>query len=407
LEQTELCVLWGRAAVESHADVFAQLAERCGQAGGMHWFGYFLGGVGRFWKHPCAVVFARAGADLSSLQADDLVATVLYFELRVLGIGTGAFSTDDKEAIRTVIAPEGLRSRVAAQAAEVLLRERAQVVLTTYACVSEEAPGAGSMVNCAELLLADRCRRVKKQIALQPTYDEMLARLGKRTRTNLRYYRKKFLEKMECEYVADARQSVTEAEAAALNSGALNRVAGAEALRRHRCSRDLPGSFLVALRGADRELLSLIGGWRHGTTTVLMYQVNAAGYERDSMTTVMRSFFLRSEIERGARKLICYRGTHHSMGHSFDDEVVRDLVVRRRTMRASILCRLAGLMVTARGGSSTFFAMALSGRPEKHVSTPTFGTATVGRTKRNAAMAAGCEDLLVPAGIPASLQDKG
>ena len=52
--------------------------------------------------------------------------------------------------------------------------------------------------------------------------------------------------------------------------------------------------------------------------TVLHWQMNAAGYEKLSVGTAMRSYFLEHEVGRGAKKLIYYGGTPHSMGHSFE-----------------------------------------------------------------------------------------
>ena len=93
------------------------------------------------------------------------------------------------------------------------------------------------------------------------------------------------------------------------------------------------------------------------------------------MSTVMRSFFLESEIERGTRTLIFYHGTNHSMSHAFETDIARDFVVRRKSMRAAAMHKLAGLLVSPHhyaetpyfGGSGRFFASVLtSDRLEWH-----------------------------------------
>jgi hypothetical protein len=261
-----------------------------------------------------------------------------------------------------------MRSQVTAQAIDVLLQQRAHVVLASYRRTPLDETNAGSLLGRPGTLWAEHSREVKKQqIALGKTYDETLARFGKRTRINLRYYRKRLLATMRCEFVADACAVMSEDELAAMNIASLNPVPPAECLRRFRASRDLPGGFLIGLRGAEGQWLSALGGWRQGATTLMYYQINIAGYEKYSLNTVMRSYFLESEIERGTHTLVFYHGTNHPMSHVFDIENVSDLMVRRRSMRARISRRLARLLVSPQyyaearylGGSNTFFAAAL------------------------------------------------
>ena len=367
-EPAEAWSLDGREAVLAQARLLEQLAERCGQCGAMSWLGYFLGGSGARWKRPCVVVFLRPGADRTALQPGDLRAAALFYQLAAFGLRTGAFATDDWEGRRTIIAPAGMRSHVTAQAIDVLLRRRAHVVLTSYRRTPLDKTDAGSLLGRPGTFWAEHTREVKKQqIALGNTYDETLARFGKRTRINLRYYRKRLLATMKCEFVADACAVMSEDDLAAMNAVSLNPVPPAECLRRYHASRDLPGGFLIGLRGTQGQWLSALGGWRQGATTLMYYQINTAGYEKYSLNTVMRSYFLENEIERGTHTLVFYHGTNHPMSRAFDIEHVCDLVVRRRSIRARILRWLARLLVSPRfyteapylGGSTTFFAAAL------------------------------------------------
>lgn len=369
LEPIETFVVDGCDAVLGQARLLEQLAERCDQHGAMHWLGYFLGGSGARWKRPCAVLFLRPGADRRALKPDDLYAAALFYQLTAAGIRAGAFATDDWEGRRTIVAPPGMRSQVTAQAIDVLLQHGGHVVLASYRCTPQDKTHAGPLLGRPGTLWSENRREVnKQQIALSATYDETLARFGKRTRINLRYYRKRLLAIMKCEFVADVCAAMSEAELAAMNATSLNPVPMAECLRRYRASRDLPGGFLIGLRGPEGQWLSVLGGWRQGATTLMYYQINSAGYEKYSLNTVMRSYFLESEIERGTKTLVFYHGTNHPMSHAFDVEDVRDLVVRRRSIRARLFRRLARLFVSPRyyvdapylGGSTTFFAAALA-----------------------------------------------
>jgi hypothetical protein len=92
--------------------------------------------------------------------------------------------------------------------------------------------------------------------------------------------------------------------------------------------------------------LSLIGGWRQGKTTVLHWQMNAAGYGKNSIGTAMRAFFLEDEIARGNEFLLIHGGTGHSMRRAFSRHTVADLIVRRKSMRSVLLRWCSRLFAT-------------------------------------------------------------
>lgn len=363
----EAKILEGRETILDHARLLEQFAGRCGQSGSMHWLGYFLGGAGARWKRPYVVLLLRPGADAASLKLDDIRGAVLCYEFSAFGVHTGAFATDDWEGLRTVIAEPMLRRQVTALATRALIQRGAHLVLTTYTAPGETR--AEPMLEYPNTLWATHDRRVTKQrLVLGPTYEETLAKFGKRTRNHLRYYRRRLLAEMDCEFLPDAGSVLREEDLLRLNAGSRNPLPPSECKRRYYATRDQNGGFLIGLRRVDGELLSIIGGWRQGTTTVMHHQLNAGGYESYSLSTVMRSFFLESEVERGTQTLIFYHGTNHSMSHAFEAEIARDYVVRRKSLRAAAIHRIAGFLVSPRhypnaayfGGSGTFFASVLT-----------------------------------------------
>jgi hypothetical protein len=367
-EPVAVCVLEGHSAVLEQSALLEHLAERCGQAGAMHWLGYFLSGSGARWKRPCLVLFLGHTADPANLRAADVHAAALFYQLSIFGLATGAFSTDDWEGRRTVIAPEGIRSQVTALAVEALLVRTAHVVLATYR-LSEHDAARASLLLAPGVVWAEHGREIAKQtLNLEPTYEETLAKFGKRTRRNLRYHRRQVMEKTDCEFVADVCAAMTEEEFLCMNTSSLNPVPPTECMRRYRAARDLVGGFLLGLRDPAGNWLSVLGGWRQGATTVMYFQMNAAGHEKDSLNTVMRGYFLELEVARGTRSVVFYHGTNHSMSRAFEVENVLDLVVRRRSVRARVLRRLAACFVSPSyygeapyfRGSTTFFAAALS-----------------------------------------------
>ena len=365
----EAKILEGRKTILEHARLLEQFAGRCGQFGAMHWLGYFLGGAGARWKRPCVVLLLQAGADTGSVSLDDLRGAVLCYELSAFGIHTGAFSTDDWEGFRTVVAEPALRRRVAALATRALIRRGAHLVLTTYTAIAPDETHANPVLEYPNTLWASHNRTVTKQrLILGQTYEETLAKFGKRTRNHLRYYRKRLLAEMDCEFLADASSVLGEKDFLQLNSSSRNPLPASECKRRYDATRDQNGGFLIGLRRVTGELLSIVGGWRQGPTTVMHHQMNSGGYENYSLSTVMRSFFLENEVERGTRTVVFYHGTNHSMSHAFEAEIARDYVVRRKSLRAAAIHRMAGCLVSPRhysdahyfGGSGTFFASVLT-----------------------------------------------
>ncbi len=338
-QNQNLLVLDRPEAILCLAPLLATVAERCGQPGAMHWLPYFLDPAVMGRRIPYLVLLLRPETEEDRpLTAADIAAAALFFEYRVFGLRTGAVAharstTGDAIGFSSIVAPRGQRTRVAAVAARALAERGAHLILATY----EEAQPKGAPLCGPRLAAALRQRRVGRTLRLLPTLDATLAQMGKSTRFNLRYYRRRLEKTMPCEYVPEAAPALRGEDLQALNLSSLNPVDAAEFERRVRSASELPGSFLSGLRDVDGRWLSLVGGWRQGSTTTLFWQMNTSGLEQHSIGTVMRSFFLEHEIARGAQRLMIYGGTPHSMHHAFEKEAVTDLIVRRRSLPGLLL----------------------------------------------------------------------
>lgn len=359
--EPNLMILSSREAILNLAPVLQALAERTRQPGAMHWLGYFLdkGVAGR--RVPYLVLLLKPEENQgSSLSVNDLQAAALFFEYHICGIGTGAFTTGDATGFNSVIAPFAERTQVAAVALRALIQRGAAVVLATYEGLKAAQP-RDVLASLPGLQVASRQRHVGRSMKLYPTFEATLRHLGKHTRSNLRYYRRRLEKLMPLTYVPEVAPALAGADLQAMNAGSLNPVSPAEFQRRIHSSTRLPGSFLCGLRGPDGQWMSLIGGWRQAGITVLHWQMNTAGFEKHSIGTVMRSFFLQSEIARGAEELLIHGGTPHSMHHAFEAQPIADLIVRRKGLRSLVLRSFAHLFATPRGvlGRGNFFASTL------------------------------------------------
>jgi hypothetical protein len=356
-------VIRGKAAVLENAPLLEQLALRCGQAGGMSWLQYFLAVPEFRWKEPYLVLVTHSQTEPRALRVENVRSAVLVFEYKVLGRSTGVFCTDDASGMRSVISRIEDRQAASVSAIHALLQHGAQIIVMTRDDGGRTA-GSPRLHESPPMLCTRRTRAIAKTLMLESTYEKTLAKLGKSTRFNLGYYRRRLLAKMPCEFVADARGMLSERELRMVNAGSLNPVPWELFKLQYQSACHLPGGYLIGLRGPLGQWLSLIGGWRQSGHTVLHWQTNASGYERSSLGTVMRSYFVESEIARGTRALTFYGGTPHSMQHAFLHEEATDLIVRRRSWKAGALTALARVvgLVQGRIGHMNFVVEILCNR---------------------------------------------
>ena len=337
LSSAEVVLHSGRADVLSHASALEDLAERSGQPGAMHGLAYLLDQEYAARKVPHLVLF------FSPDQHDSrrLLGSVLLFEYRIGTWKTGLISTGDSFGVRTVIGPEVLRPSLAAAACSVLLRRGAKIVLVSFK-QRPQALIAYEEMPRTEGLWSVQARVVRDQLRLAASYDATLARLGKRTRTHLRYYRRRLEEALPCEFVADAAGMINGDNARTLiglNRSSRYPLPQAAFDLQYLSTAGLPGGFVSGLRSKAGAWLSLAGGWRQGDTTWVQWQTNAAGFEGYSLSTVLRSFLLEAELVRGTKRLAFHGGTSHSMAHAFEEETVVDLMARRAGLFSVLLVR--------------------------------------------------------------------
>ncbi len=286
---------------------------------------------------------ARAVAS-SAIQGAALV-----FEYAIRGIGTGIFATDDPSGVRTVFGPEEMRPQIARMAAETLLRRNAQIVLiscrTSYANPGELPDVPSALVPGS--YSAMQWRQVRDRLHLADNYEGVLARLGRHTRRNLRYYRRRAEKEIGLEFLPDACGQISESEFQSLNRDSTHPSTPSEASRRFKSIKMLNNPVFAGLRKADGTWLSIAGGWHCGAETWIEWQFNRVGLEDLSISTVMRSYLLEALVEHGTRTLSFIGGTPHSMSESFEASWTMDVILRRRSLTANLVRGYAGRIFRA------------------------------------------------------------
>jgi hypothetical protein len=340
-----LFVLRGRVEILRLRAVLTSLCARCGQAGAMDYLEYFLTTVENLKKTPYLVLIAsRSDVGVLELRAEDLRGAVLLYEYRVMGFGSRLFTTCDFNGHRAVIAPPALRTQVSATVCRYLMEQGANLVLLSLQPGSAESCQIcfeNSMVGERKRWWTTQTRKVGATIALQPTLDATLARMGKHTRRNLRYYRRKAEADLEYSFANDVRSILTMAQLMELNHASTHPVAQPVLERRFETMESMEGFFGVGLRQSNGQWISLLGGRRHHGVTEVDWQMNRAGLAKYSVGTLIRSYLMEYEIAIGTDKLFFEGGTPHTMRHSFLSEEAMDVVVMNRSLFVFLLLRCA------------------------------------------------------------------
>ena len=322
----------GRRSVLALQPLLQNLCAKTGQAGAMDWLRHFVNSPDSLEKRPYLFLIGDESRILGAL---------LLYEYRYAGAGTHVFATDDILGTRTVIAHEPDRIAVAAAAIRQLMYSGAVAVLvsidTSIAPTPEQTRPAGPY------RLAARVRNPPRYLALAPTIEATLARMGDDTRRNFRRYRRRAETELGAEFVP--RVSMSCHEFFELNRASTNPVPGpVAAWRGDLVERSATNDriLLCGLRDRDGQWLSLIGGRRNGATTEIDWQLNRAGLPHSSLCTAMRSFLLEHEIARGTERLVFEGGTPHPMRFAFTTAQTVDLLaIHRHSARAWLLRHFA------------------------------------------------------------------
>jgi hypothetical protein len=338
-------VLRGRAEILRLRGVLTELCELCGQTGAMDYLEYFLTLTENLKKIPYLVLMAsRPDLRVSEIRAEDIRGAVLIYEYRLLGFGCSLFTTGDFNGSRTVIAPAALRQQVSAAVCRHLMERGAQIVLLNL-----ELSAAETCQTCFENAMAGerkrwwttRTREAGATLALQDTLEATLATMGKHTRRNFRYYRRRAEAELDYSFVPDAKSGVTMKEMIELNRASDHPVSRRVLERRLRTLQSMEGFFCVGLRKPSGEWISLLAGRRHHGVTEVDWQLNRGGLARYSVGTLIRSYLMEYEIAIGTERLYFEGGTPHTMRYSFLGQQAMDIVVMNRSPFVFLVRRCA------------------------------------------------------------------
>lgn len=333
--------------------VLADLSVRCGQPGVMDDVGYFLTKPGTLRRVPHLMLFSKAPTlDLERLAAEDLVGAVLLYRYMVMGCGIGMFSTNDRSGRGTLVAPAALRSTLAEMAVRRLMDQGALAVLISFRDGDERTPQkepdaggtmGGATVDEKNVRWVWREREMADFLPLEETFDGTLAKIGTRTRRNMRYYRKRAESELGCVFLPTVE--IDQREFLNFNRECMYAVPAKVASWRYQSLQDIEKPLFMGIKDRGGRWLSMLGGRRHHDGTEILWQMNRSGLSAYSLSIVMRSYFMEHEIAHGMTKLYMEGGTAHPMRFSFVNDKVTDLVVVRRSRLGLMVPALAQLFI--------------------------------------------------------------
>jgi hypothetical protein len=338
-------VVRGRKDILRIKPVLVSLSLLCGQKGAADFLEYFLTNSDGLNKIPyLLLVSSRSSEDVSELRAEDMAGAALIYEYTVMGFPSGLFSTRDFNGLRGIIAPAATRAKISAMICRYLAEHGARVVHVTFAAETATFCRVGFDEATEDSRNQQRWWTVQSSevggsIAIGKTMDATLANIGRHTRRNLRYYRRKTEGELGCIFHDDLRGILTMALFRELNSAATHPVTESVLKRRFAVMNSMEGSFCAGIKTGEDQLISLLGGRRHHSLTEIDWQMNRGGLSKYSIGTVTRSFLIEDEIKIGTERLSFEGGTMHTLRYSFLPQKAVDIVVRNQDPFVSLLRR--------------------------------------------------------------------
>jgi hypothetical protein len=361
---TQIRLLRGRKAILQMQPLLAEIARTSGQSGETDGIAYFLSTPDAARKRPCVLLFSQSASAAPS-------AAVLLFEYLAGPIGTRVFATADGSGRRDVLAPPELRAHTAAFAARTLIARGAQIVhlafneghldhepeasgphviaRNRFAGLAEQPVVAGfrsadGPCPAAEWTLLER--EIPAFLPLLPTFNATLARIGQRTRSNLRYYRRRAELELGCTY--EANPAITLQQFLVFNRTCSYAVPEELAAFRFYALARLPHASLRGIRDRDGRWLALVGIRRQNQFVDIDWQMNRAELPAQSLATVLRSYLIEHEISLGSTRLYIEGGTPQPIIHSFVKQRIGELTVKRNSTCVHLLERFASSVFPAK-----------------------------------------------------------
>jgi hypothetical protein len=345
MAKTETTIVSGRKNILAMKGLLVDLSRRHGQQGAMDHLEYFLDSKESRIKEPHLVLIGERLRS-AGISTQTVLGAVLLYEHRVLGFRTKIFVAEDGSGRRTLLAPARVRLLFARLAAEALMNAGARAATQSFCDINplpvlDQEPSQRAKKD--HWTYATYRRVARSYLPLEPTMDATMARIGQRTRSNMRYYRRRAVAQLGCEFVDKVQ--IGRAEFLAFNRECAFCVRDSIAEWRYDSLHKFEATFLYGIRDKDGRWLSLIGGRHYDDAVEMDWQMNRQDLPAYSLSAVMRCFLMEHEIGRGSKRFFIDGGTPHPLKLSFATHTVHDLAVARRSRVVWMIRRSVPVML--------------------------------------------------------------
>ena len=363
----EAGILRGLKSLRELSPLLNAFAQSCGHVGSIHELTQQLIRPNGIRRRPILLLVAKEGSLLRAparISPAHLAGVVILSEY-VLGprLGLQVFSSADEDGKMNVIAPCGTRARIAAIAATTLVQNGAQLVQVLFSDIDADhrspvwTPTSLPALNLDEIAeslgqigkprgrWAVENRPNRLYLPLLGSSEETLMRMSKKTRFNLRYYRRRIERDYGCEVVPDA--PIERADFLAFSQTMFKPVTPLIAQQRWASLRANSNASLLGIRDHAGGWLSLICVIHHERFARIDWLMNRAEIPYSSIANVARACVMDYEIARGSTRLYIRGGTNHPSGRSYLEENVSQLTLQRATVYAEGVSRIGRFLQPA------------------------------------------------------------
>jgi hypothetical protein len=280
------------------------------------------------WRQRLIGVAWRTLLIFSSRQ---LEAVLFLREGTILGQPTGYMRGFSAKGETMIVAEAGREEYWLAVACKMLLDSRRAFLIL----LDRPKPTGFSHSLPAQYQLARQALPVLWQHPLQSTFDATIASLGRRTRRNLRHALL-HVRKNDWHFQPELTLRELASGVDALRSTCTHPFSADVARQRLQHSATVPLPLRMGLFDAEGRWLSCIAGYRHAGVTSILWQVNARGFDKESICITMRALLLQHEIERGTRLVRFIGGTTRQMEHLCTPTESERIVLGRAGLRLAL-----------------------------------------------------------------------
>jgi hypothetical protein len=263
---------------------------------------FFLASLADAWLPRVAVLYR-----------DHVIAGIVYGKERTIaGFRSGLIYADGRLGTIAVATPhdrEGV-ALAAVRAWFALPRVRGiRLAISPAGTAARAAATIGSTLAIDLTHAAVSSTELHSRLVLPAAYETFLESLGKKTRRNFRYYRRKF-EAAGHAYVDDLSDDEFDRAAIELRTRCHLSSSLSEIKRAVRTVRSADRRWVVGLRHSNGEWLSVAAGWlAAGRATMFLQLNNDRQFADASLSVVLRACLIETLIRNGITELVFWSGS--------------------------------------------------------------------------------------------------